>query len=113
LELKQSPKWQVNGGFEYERPVSQSLKLHFGADGNYKGESSGGSRGVVEATDSYVVVNARVGVGAADDKWRLTFWSRNLFDEYYFPSAYQGGNGPWVRSVGMPRTIGASFDVNF
>ena len=113
LELKQSPKWQVNGGFEYERPVSQSLKLRFGADGNYKGASSGGARGVVEATDSYIVVNARVSVGASDDKWRLTLWSRNLFDEYYFPSAYQGGNGPWVRSVGMPRTVGATFDVSF
>src|SRR3990167_1652134 len=48
-----------------------------------------------------------------DDKWALTFWSRNLFDEYFFQSAYQGGNGPWIRSVGMPRTFGATFDVKF
>ncbi len=113
IELSQSPEWQVNGGFEYERAVSPKLKMRFGADGNYKGETSGGARGVVEATQSYAVFNARVGVGASDDRWRLTVWSRNLFDEYYFPSAYQGGNGPWVRSLGMPRTIGATFDVSF
>lgn len=113
IELSQSPKWQVNGGFEYEWGVGDNLKMRLGADGNYKGTTSGGARGVVEATDSYVVFNARAGIGASDDRWRLTIWSRNLLDEYYFPSAYQGGNGPWVRSVGMPRTVGATFDVSF
>lgn len=113
IELAQSPKWQVNGGFEYEWALNGGLKMRLGADGNYKESTSGGARGVTDATDSYFVANARIGIGADDDRWRLTVWSRNLLDEYYFPSAYQGGNGPWVRSVGMPRTIGATLDYNF
>ena len=43
----------------------------------------------------------------------MTAWSRNLFDKYYFPAAYQGGNGPWVRSVGMPRTVGITAEYKF
>ena len=113
IELAQSPKWQVNGGFDYEWALNQGLKMRIGSDANYKGSTSGGARGIVDATDSYIVVNLRAGIGAEDDRWRLTVWSRNLFDEYYFPAAYQGGNGPWVRSVGMPRTIGATLDYNF
>ncbi|OFX03875.1 MAG: TonB-dependent receptor [Alphaproteobacteria bacterium RIFCSPHIGHO2_12_FULL_63_12] len=113
IELAQSPHWQLNGGFEYEWGLSEGLKMRLGADGNYKGDTSGSARGDTYATESYAVFNARVSVGDDDDKWALTFWSRNLFDEYYFPSAYQGGNGPWIRSVGMPRTFGATFDVKF
>lgn len=40
-------------------------------------------------------------------------WSRNLFDKYYYPAAYTGGNGPFIRSVGMPRTIGVTLSYDF
>ena len=36
-------------------------------------------------------------------------WVRNLTDEDYYPSAYTGGNGPYVRTYGMPRTYGVTF----
>jgi iron complex outermembrane receptor protein len=113
IELPQSPKWQLNGGVDYERDVSGNLKVSFGLDGNYKGRTSGGALGLQDATDSYAIYNARIGLGNADDTWKITLWSRNLFDKYYYPAAYQGGNGPWVRSVGMPRTIGISGEYKF
>ena len=87
--------------------------MRFGIDGNYKGSTSGGALGIQDATDSYAIYNARIGVGNAGDTWMVTLWSRNLFDKYYFPAAYQGGNGPWVRSVGMPRTIGITGEYKF
>jgi iron complex outermembrane receptor protein len=43
----------------------------------------------------------------------VTLWARNLANRYYYPAAYQGGNGPWVRSVGMPRTIGVTAQYKF
>jgi iron complex outermembrane receptor protein len=113
IELPQSPKWQLNGGFDYTHSLTGSLKFNFGVDGNYKGRTYGGALGLQDATDAYSVYNARVGVGAADDSWTVTLWSRNLFDKYYFPAAYQGGNGPWIRSVGMPRTVGLTGEYKF
>jgi len=113
IELSQSPNWQVNGGFEYEWSVGNGLMMRIGGDANYKDNTSGGAAGAEEVTKSYTVVNLRAGIGGGDDKWRLTVWSRNLLDTYYFPAAYLGGNGPFVRSVGMPRTIGATLDYSF
>lgn len=52
-------------------------------------------------------------LGAIDGNWRVTLWGRNLFDEYYYPSAFIGGNGPYVRILGMPRTYGITFDYKF
>lgn len=33
-------------------------------------------------------------------------------DEEYYPAAYTGGNGPVVRSIGLPRTYGITFEYN-
>jgi iron complex outermembrane receptor protein len=48
-----------------------------------------------------------------DGQWRAMLWSRNVTDEDYFPSAHTGGNGPYVRRMGMPRTVGVTLDYNF
>lgn len=110
--LAQSPKWSLNGGIEKEFQVSDNLMMRVGGDGNYKSSTSGGVQ-AEDATESYAVFNARIGIANTDGTWGLTAWSRNLFDEYYYPAAYQGGNGPFVRSVGMPRTFGVTLDGNF
>ena len=54
-----------------------------------------------------------MGIAAADGKWRAMLWSRNLTDEDYYPSAYNGGNGPFIRVYGMPRTYGVTFSYAF
>ena len=90
-----------------------NLKLRYGVDGNYKGHTSGGAVGTQAATAAYAVYNARIGIGNADESWSVTLWSRNVFDKYYYPAAYQGGNGPFIRSVGMPRTVGLMGEMRF
>jgi iron complex outermembrane receptor protein len=113
IELPQSPKWQVYGNVDYTRSVGSNREFHFGFDTNYKGSTTGGGLGPRNATGSYAVSNIRFGLGSADDKWRVMLWSRNLFDKSYYPAAYQGGNGPWVRSQGMPRTVGVTGEFRF
>ncbi|WP_160486671.1 TonB-dependent receptor [Aurantiacibacter rhizosphaerae] len=113
LPLAQAPQWQLNGGVDYNFEVSNSLLLGFGFDANYKDDTSGNvARGVYADTEAYTVVNARLYLGDIDEAWKVTLWSKNLFDEYYYPAALYAGNGPYVRSVGKPRTVGvtASFD---
>jgi len=58
-------------------------------------------------------VIGRVAIASADDTWRATLWSNNLLDEDYYPAAFTGGNGPYVRVMGMPRTYGIRVDYNF
>jgi iron complex outermembrane receptor protein len=40
-----------------------------------------------EAQDSFNLLNLRVGVGQPNDRWRLTFWTKNLLDEEYLQSS--------------------------
>jgi len=113
IELPSAPRWQLNGGLDYSHDLAGNLKLRYGVDGNYKGHTSGGAVGTQAATAAYAVYNARIGIGNADESWSVTLWSRNVFDKYYYPAAYQGGNGPFIRSVGMPRTVGLMGEMRF
>ena len=80
-------------------------------DYTYRDETTGGADGFIVGAEDFGVANVRIGWGPADGKWRALLWARNLADEYYYHSAYLGGNGPFVRSHGMPRTFGLSVDV--
>jgi len=111
-ELAQSPKWQYTALLKYEWPMGDALMMEVAGDLSYTDTTTGGVR-VEEATEDYTIYNARVGIGAADGQWRALLWARNLTDEDYFPSAYVGGNGPYVRSYGMPRTYGITLSYFF
>ncbi len=111
-ELPQAPELQVSGLLSYSWSVGDNLVMEVAGDVSYTDETSGGVR-VEEATDSYTVANVRLAIGANDGTWRAMLWSRNVTDEDYFPSAYVGGNGPFVRSYGMPRTYGLTLSYNF
>ncbi|MFT5046563.1 MAG: iron complex outermembrane receptor protein [Porticoccaceae bacterium] len=112
IELAQSPELSWSARADYSWPLASGLMMNVGADASYTGETSGGAQ-IEDATDSYTIANARVGISAEDDKWRATFWGRNISDEYYYPAAYTGGNGPYIRANGMPSTYGVTFDYNF
>jgi len=110
-ELAQSPEWQYNGTVTYEWPVTDDLLMSVAADFSYKGDTQGLRTQVY--SEDYVVMGARVAIMPVDGQWRAMLWSRNVTDEDYFPSAHTGGNGPYVRNMGMPRTVGVTFNYNF
>ena len=112
-QLAQAPKWEWGGDIEYERPISDSLKAGIQFDANYKGPTSGSALGIAYATAGYTVANARITLANIDDTWRAMIWSRNIFDKYYYPAAYGFINVPYVRTAGMPRTVGVSLQFNF
>lgn len=111
-ELPQAPKWQYTALLSYQWSVGENLVMDVAGDYSYTDDTSGGVR-PEEATDDYGIVNARVALGADDGSWRAMAWARNLTDEDYYPSAYTGGNGPFVRTYGMPRTYGVTLSYFF
>jgi iron complex outermembrane receptor protein len=113
LQLANSPKWQFNGTATYEFPITSSLNMMVAADAVYKGSTTGGSRLITDATPSYWLANARIGVSDADGRWHVTLWGRNIFNKYYYPSAFVGGNGPYVRVNGMPVTYGLTVGFKY
>lgn len=110
--LAQSPEWSHNLLAKYEWIVSENLMMDVAVDYSYQDETSGGVL-AENATESFSTTNIRWGLGSDDGEWRLTLWGRNVTDEYYYPAAYKGGNGPYVRSAGLPRTYGINITYNY
>ena len=112
LPLQQSPEWQYTALVQYEWPITDSLMMSVAGDMSFTDDIDGGVR-PEEALEDYTIYNARVGIGSIDGRWRALLWSRNLTDEDYYPAAYNGGNGPYVRVYGMPRTYGVTLSYYF
>ena len=111
-KLAMSPDLQYSTLISKEWDIGGGKLLDAAIDYSYTDSTTGGSQ-ASDATASYGVANARVGYGSNDGKWRVLLWGRNITDEYYYPAAYNGGNGPFIRVHGMPRTWGVSLDYKF
>ncbi|MFC4291108.1 TonB-dependent receptor [Sphingorhabdus arenilitoris] len=79
--LPLAPKWSWNVGGEYEADLG-ALKLYLASAFNHVG-SQFSDLGEGGPLPSYGIWNASVGVGDADDKYRLTFHARNIGDTSY------------------------------
>ncbi len=58
------------------------------------------------------LADATIGLATADDKWRLTFWGKNIFNKYYWTQAIQAYDNI-VRYAGRPAEYGASVSYKF
>jgi outer membrane receptor protein involved in Fe transport len=58
------------------------------------------------------LLNARVGIDAANGKWSASLWARNLTDEFYTTNTIRNSD-VITRYVGMPRTYGITLKFWF
>lgn len=125
-----SPEWQGSLVAEWRAAIgSGNLEWFVRPEYTYIGEQNiGGNTNLNPQSiqDSYGLVNLRLGIGAADGRWQLTAWGKNLSDEGYCEVIYDQPLGadfngvdpvantvPQRCSVGGPQTVGASFRWNF
>lgn len=93
--------------------MSDSLKAFAGASATYNSRTTASIGNIPQLTIiPYTLVDLRIGVSAPDDKWQFSIWGRNVFDKYYWTSAFQTQD-VFVRYTGRPATFGASFNYNF
>ncbi|MFT5767679.1 MAG: iron complex outermembrane receptor protein [Halioglobus sp.] len=110
MRLPFSPEWAATGAISYEMPIGRFTG--FGViNASYMGDHNIDTNLDDEANvDSYTVVNARLGLTTDDEKWQLTLWGKNVFEEEYlsiqFPSPLQAGS--WTAFRGEPRMYGVS-----
>lgn len=110
--LAQSPRWSHNALAKYEWSIDDNLLADVSINYAYQDDTSGGVQSE-RATESFSTVDVRLGVGTDDGTWKVTLWARNVTDEYYYQAAYLGGNGPYVRTAGLPRTYGLNLRYNY
>lgn len=133
LPFPQTPKWNVTGGANYERPISSNLKAFTGADFVYHSKATAlFSRAdmvgllqpspVLRPNDffdpnsfkikAFTTVDARIGIGDQDNKWRAWIWGKNIFNTYYWSNSTTNLEAIY-RLTAMPATYGGSVSFRF
>jgi iron complex outermembrane receptor protein len=104
------PTWSGNIGLNYKQPVSfgtidVSGNLYFSS--GYYGDVGNRLR-----QPSYQVVNTTLGLTLPGDRFRVSFWTRNLFDQKYDLQLYDPAQSD-RHITAPPRTLGGTFEAKF
>ena len=125
-EFPFSSNWSATANAKYEWNLTSNLVGMVAVDMDYTGDSVADYKSD-DATDtsgnpykydsrfdidSYTLVNARMGVSAADGTWNSYVWARNLTDEYYYNNVQQASD-MLTRYAGMGLTYGLTLDYNW
>jgi iron complex outermembrane receptor protein len=123
--LSFAPEWSGSLSATFEQPIGTSLLFRANVGGKYMSEYNTGSNlDPRKIQDSYALVNARLGIGSADERWTFEAWAQNLTDEDYYQVAFdatlQGSSAsqPLPTStvdafLGAPRTYGVTARFRF
>lgn len=119
-----TPKYQVGIDGAYEVAVSESLRGFIGATLTYRSDTVaviGGDANPPAASpqnkkifgiDAYALVDLRLGIKSADDRWRAQIWGKNVFNTYYWTNVVAAFDTVG-RYAGMPATYGVSLSFNY
>ncbi|MGE0741990.1 MAG: TonB-dependent receptor [Hyphomonadaceae bacterium] len=117
-----TPEWQAVANVDYEWPVTGNLRAFVGGNVTYHSSTyaavgtdsiPGGTGSSLDlAIPEYTTLDLRAGIGAEEENWRLTFWGRNVTDEYYWVNTVRL-NDVVVRYPAMPATYGVTLSLDF
>lgn len=124
----ETPEFEMTGLINYETSLSNGLVGFVGADVSYSESSNydyipgdiipgvdpaaNTSLDSAFKSDSYYLVNLRVGVKSDDGRWSSMLWGRNITDEVYDVGTRKSLDAV-VSYKGMPATYGVTFSYNF
>jgi iron complex outermembrane receptor protein len=105
--LPLAPSWSWNIGADYETEVTDAFKVYASTSFSYTGaQFSDLGAAAAAGLESYGIWNASLGVGTADDLYRLTLHARNITDQSY--ALLNVGNGQRYQ---IPRDADRYFGV--
>ena len=131
--LSNAPKYDMTGSATWTPPIpgTDMTALAY-ADFRYQsGFNSGSDLFPEKETQGVVVVNARVGINGAKDRWSLELWAQNIFNVNYnqvtFNTPVQGSGSQGLVAKGLaasatslfgnfvsePRLFGATIRTRF
>jgi len=115
-QLNSAPKWTVQLGGSYERPVNDNVTFFLSSNGRYQsGVVTGGDLDPLKRQDGYTLVDGRMGLRFAQQDADISLWSTNITDERYkvvvFNSVLQSGS--LQAYMGDPRAWGVEVSKRF
>lgn len=113
-QLSHAPKWTITGAVGYAMPLGDAMQLDANLGGKFL-SAHNTSRDLNPAAmqDSYVLVDARLGLGRKDKGWGVELWVHNLFDVDYLTESFNPllQTGSLNGFVGAPRTYGLTLKL--
>jgi iron complex outermembrane receptor protein len=109
---------------DYSKPISSKLRINANVDANYTSGFWWDLLNTPGQEPGYWMANARVGIGAENGAWELSFRVTNLLGAQYWTEYYPnlfGGGPPYpacvgcdnVGSIGAPREYMVSLSVKY
>lgn len=110
---RRTPKHAFSVAANLDQPISDSLVLVAGSDFQYTGANFFDNPNTpILKFDSEILLNARIGVRDADDKWELTAWAKNLTNELNYTSKLELFGTIYGTYI-PPRTYGVTARFRF
>ncbi len=108
-----SPKWHVVADIDYGWDLNDSIGAFVGANMLYNNKTNS-TLGVAPASviDAFTTVDLRAGIKSLDERWSLSVWGRNVFDEYYWTNQFVTQDVV-VRYAARPATYGVTLKFGF
>jgi iron complex outermembrane receptor protein len=112
-----APRWIANIGGQYEHPVTEAMTGYLEANYSWRSHYYGYlDDSTYDRTGDYGLVDMRVGLKAANGRWDVSVWAKNLGDAHYVASYLSYGSltpGAYVPFFGDPRTYGLTLRAGF
>ncbi|PCI44964.1 MAG: hypothetical protein COB49_10575 [Alphaproteobacteria bacterium] len=115
--LPGASEWTLSLGGNYDFEVGNNMVGMVGVDYSYRSryDHQASNQTATVAEDGYGLLNARLTVGPDDEKWKLTFYGKNLTDEVYRVYGQDSASSFGVAVVwfGPTREFGATLSFSF
>ena len=96
LQLNFTPEWSASAAGEYQFNINSNYQGFVGGTISYRGERPTDTANTPDfVLSSKTIVNAEIGARSIDGRYGVTFFARNLtdeFDEVWRRNAFGGGN---------------------
>lgn len=117
VDLPFAPEWQLNASIDYEFAINQNWNMFLGANLSAQADTIGTLKLDAAEKDEYnikqrAILDLIAGFATVDDKWRITFWGKNVTDKYYWINVNQSYDTV-VRYAGRPAEYGVTVNYNF
>jgi iron complex outermembrane receptor protein len=117
VQLANAPRFIYHVSLDAAQPVSlvtPADEVYARLDWNHRSSNdTTSSNSIYTRIPAYGLVNARMGVRLADERYDLSVWATNLFNKKYFEALGASNQGLITGALGSPRTFGATLRAQF
>lgn len=112
-----APEWSYTLRADYNQPLTDDLTFDANANWAWRDQSLAVLGDPKSEVGSYGLLNATIGLGGRDGKWRVGVYARNLLNKHFYApyaaSSFNAGGYSKIVSPNAFRTIGGTLSYHF